>query len=143
VPPWAGRLLRIAWAPKLMRRANGVVGAVRALIADGSSSSMALSSIESELLVDMLALRMPKGVAPAVGEDPDRPRVEMDKRRRWSFIAAVVTGPGKTPVPVPVEVELLRGKRLEKAADVTELRRGRVVSFEEPPLPELSEDITT
>jgi hypothetical protein len=83
VPPWDGRALRIAWAPKLMRRAKGVVGAVRAFaVEDGSSSSIALSSIESELLVDILVRRMPKGVAPANGADPDRPTVEIESRRR-------------------------------------------------------------
>jgi hypothetical protein len=74
--------------------------------AGSSSSSMALSSMESELLVDRLALRMPKGVAAAVGAEPDNPSVEIDRRRRWSFIAAVVTGPGKTAVPVEVELLL-------------------------------------
>jgi len=67
---------RMAWlAPKLMRRVNGVAGAVRAT----SSSSTALSSIESEL-VDMLARRMKEAVW--VGEVPDRPRVVMESLRR-------------------------------------------------------------
>ena len=40
------RMFRMAWAPKLMRRAKGVVGALRPLGA-ASSSSMADSSSES------------------------------------------------------------------------------------------------
>ena len=109
----------MAWAPKLMRLENGVFGAPRAL----SSSSIAFSSIESELLVDMLPRRRPIEEA-LVGEVPERPRpVVTERRRRWSFMAAVVTGPGNTPVPV--EVELLLWKRLLNAAEVTEPRRVR------------------
>ena len=113
------RKLRMAWAPKLMRRVNGVVGAARP-----SSSSTAFSSIASELLVDMLPRRRPNEVAlPLVGEEPESPTVETERRRRWSFMAAVVIGPGNALVPA--DVELLRWKRLVKAADVTEPRRGR------------------
>ena len=72
----------MAEPPKLMRRTNGVVGAVLALPWGPSSSSMALSSIESELeLVDMLPRRMPKGTV-VLGEVPDKPRVVMERRRR-------------------------------------------------------------
>lgn len=78
MPPGGARIERIAWAPKLMRRAKGVVGAVRAI----SSSSTAFSSMESELFVEMLPRRKPaKGVADA-GPVPDKPRVVTDKRRR-------------------------------------------------------------
>lgn len=107
----------MAWlAPKLMRRVKGVVGAVRAR----SSSSTALSSIESEL-VDMLARRMKE--VDAEGEVPDRPRVVMESLRRWSFRAAVARGPGKTATPFcACEMELLR-KRLERAAELTDPRR--------------------
>ena len=73
VPP---RMPRIACAaPKLMRRAKGVVGAVRAK----SSSSTAFSSIESEL-VDMLARRRKE--AEGVGEVPESPSVVMESLRR-------------------------------------------------------------
>lgn len=48
------RMLRMAWAPKLIRRTKGVVGAVRDM---ASSSSTAFSSMESELLVEMLPRR--------------------------------------------------------------------------------------
>jgi hypothetical protein len=54
LPPLVRRL-RIACAPKLILRVNGVVGAVRAM----SSSSMAFSSMASELFVDMLPRRRP------------------------------------------------------------------------------------
>lgn len=118
------RMVRMAWAPKLMRRAKGVVGAVRVLGA-ASSSSMAFSSMESEL-VEMLPRRMPAETGMVVGEVPERPSVEMERRRRWSFMAAVVMGPGKTLVPC--EVELLLWKRLVKAAEVTEARRARGMS---------------
>ncbi len=92
------RMLRIAWAPKLMRRVKGVVGAVRQL---PSSSSTAFSSIESEL-VDMLDRR---ALNEAVGGFP-RPRVEMESRRPLSLPMAVEMGPGKTGGPC--ETELLR-----------------------------------
>ncbi len=122
VPPPRARP-RMACPPKLMRRVKGVVGAVRALEV-ASSSSMAFSSMESELLVEMLPLRRPKDAA-AVGEVPDRPSVEMERRRRWSFMAADVMGPAKTGFTA--DVELLRGKRFANVADVTELRRLREV----------------
>jgi len=121
--------LRMAWAPKLMRRAKGVVGAVRALVAP-SSSSTAFSSIESELLVDRLARRMLNGLE-LVGDVPDRPTVVTDRRRcGLPMAAAVVMGPGKTAVPA--DVELLLWKRLVKAAEVTEPRRLRDMSGELP-----------
>lgn len=76
VPP---RTPRMAWlAPKLRRRVNGVVGAVRAM---STSSSTAFSSIESEL-VDRLARRRKEAEAAAVGEVPERPRVVMESLRR-------------------------------------------------------------
>ena len=86
----------MAEPPKLMRRTNGVVGAVLALPCAASSSSMALSSMESEL-VDMLPRRMPKGT-PLLGEVPERPRVVMERRRR-SLAAGLggATGKGGPP----------------------------------------------
>lgn len=106
-----------AWAPMLMRRVKGVLGVVLLF----SSSSMAFSSIESELLVDRLARRKTGPAAP-VGEVPGRPMAETESRRRWSLIAADVMGPG-TGKPVPCDTELLRN-RLLKVAEVTEPRRG-------------------
>lgn len=73
-----GRMLRMLEVPKLIRRTKGVLGTVLEYM---SSSSIALSSIESELLelVDMLPRRM-KDVF--VGEVPERPRVVTDRRLR-------------------------------------------------------------
>ena len=122
--PRPGRMLRMAWAPKLMRRVNGVVGAVRELKA-ASSSSMALSSIESEPLVDRLPRRRLKGVGMPVGEVPERPTVETDSLLRWSM--AVAMGPGM--VGAPEATELLRWNRLVKAAEVTDGRRLRDMSL--------------
>lgn len=106
-------------APRLMRRWKGLTGTARAAEA-GSSSSMAFSSSESEL-VDRLARRAKEALL--VGEVPDSPRevVVSDSLRRCSLRAAVVMALGKTGVPVAVE--LLRWKRLVKAAEVTEPRR--------------------
>jgi hypothetical protein len=75
----------MAEPPKLMRRVKGVVGAVLLLDAM-SSSSMALSSIESEFeFVDMLLRRRPNDGG-WFGAEPDRPRVVTDRRRLcWSF----------------------------------------------------------
>jgi hypothetical protein len=68
-----------------------------------SSSSIALSSIESDCSVEMLLRRPPKKGEICVGDVPDRPRVEMDTRRRcWSCAAAVEIGPGKGAVGWPV-----------------------------------------
>lgn len=107
------RMPRMAcWAPKLMRRLNGVVGAVRT-----SSSSTAFSSIESEL-VDRLARRMNE--AEAVGDVPDKPRVVMERRRRCcSVMAAVERGPGKGATGF---WELPR-KRFVRAAEEIDPRR--------------------
>lgn len=71
---------RRAWAPNDIRRANGVVGALRPGL---SSSSIALSSIESDRSVETLPRRPPnvKGVD-WVGEVPEWPSVEIDIRRR-------------------------------------------------------------
>lgn len=71
-------MLRMLEVPKLIRRTKGVLGTVLEYM---SSSSIALSSIESELLelVDMLPRRM-KDVF--VGEVPERPRVVTDRRLR-------------------------------------------------------------
>lgn len=82
---------------------------------------MAFSSRESELLVDKLARRAKEALL--VGEVPDRPREDVvsDILRRCSLRAAVVMALGKTGVALAVE--LLRWKRLVKAAEVTEPRR--------------------
>lgn len=64
-----------------MRRTNGVVGLLRA---GPSSSSIAFSSMESDPAVEMLDRRPPKGKGEIwEGEVPDRPRVEIDIRRRF------------------------------------------------------------
>lgn len=116
VPPGGARMLRIAWAPKLMRRVKGVVGAVRA--PTPSSSSTAFSSMASEPLVDMLARRALNEV---VGEEP-RPTVDMDSRRPRSLFMAVEMGPGNPGC----EIELLRNML---ARPPTEPRRWRTASF--------------
>jgi hypothetical protein len=110
-----------------MRRVKGVVGAVRAEA--GSSSSIAFSSIESEL-VETLARRILKGVLAAVGDVPDNPMVVMERRRRWSFMGKAV---------VVVAVDPLLWKRLVRGL-LTELRRWRDMSAEGALL-ELSVDI--
>lgn len=70
------RAPRMAWAaPKLMRREKGMMGAVRL----PSSSSMAFSSIESELVERLARRRSAEGV---VGEVPDKPIVVTESRRR-------------------------------------------------------------
>jgi hypothetical protein len=99
-----------------MRRANGVVGGALA----ESSSSTAFSSIESEVVVEILPRRSPNGVV-AWGDVPERPSVVTDRRLRWSRAAADVAD--SLAWPLPAEVELLRWNKLEKAADVTEPRR--------------------
>lgn len=99
--------------PKLIRRTKGVVGAVLADPKNASSSSMAFSSIESELfeLVDMLPRRM-KEEEVLVGEVPERPSVVTERRRRPAS-----TGPeawlGK---PLPLGTEFPRWNRLVRAA---------------------------
>jgi hypothetical protein len=112
---------RKACPPNDMRRANGVVGLLRA---GPSSSSIAFSSKESEPAVETLPRRPPnvKGVD-WVGDVPDKPRVEIDMRRRWSCAAAVVIGPGKGAVGAPDEL-LDRPKMLLKVWVVNEPRRG-------------------
>jgi hypothetical protein len=107
-----------------MRRAKGVVGALRP---GESSSSIALSSMESDRSVETLPRRPPKPKGlDCVGEvpAPDRPRVEIDMRRRWSWEAAVVMGRGKGPVGAP-DVLLERPNMLLKVCVVKEPRRGR------------------
>jgi hypothetical protein len=102
---------RKAWAPNDMRRTKGVVGLLRA---GPSSSSIALSPMESERSVETLRWRGPKGKGEVwVGEEADRPMVEIDMRRRWSCAAAA-------------EVLLDRAKMLLKVWVVKEPRRGRV-----------------
>jgi hypothetical protein len=106
----------MACAPKLIRRTNGVVGAVLA----ESSSSTAFSSIESDVVVEILPRRRPNG-AEDCGEVPESPSVVTDSRLLWSLPAADMTI--SLVWPLPAEVELLRWKRLENAAEVTEPRR--------------------
>jgi hypothetical protein len=65
-----------------------------------------------------------------VGDVPDKPRVEIDMRRRWSWTAAVVIGPGKGAVGAP-DVLLDRPKILVKVWVVKEPRRGFGDSFGE------------
>ena len=92
--PVGMRRFRMAWVPKLMRRVKGVVGAVRDEA--GSSSSIAFSSIESEL-VEMLPRRRVKGVATLLGDVPESPMVDMDSRRRWSLMGKAVAGAAVDP----------------------------------------------
>jgi hypothetical protein len=77
-----------------------VVGLLRE---GSSSSSIALSLIESEPAVETLPRRAPKGKGEdCVGEVPDRPRVEIDMRRRWSCAVPVVIALGKGAVGAPL-----------------------------------------
>jgi hypothetical protein len=74
---------RKALAPKLMRRANGVVGT---LAPEGVSSSKGLSSTEPELALDSLSRRaraVLKGLDWLPGR-ADRPSVVMESRRGWN-----------------------------------------------------------
>lgn len=105
---------RSALAPKLMRRASGdvVVGDVDA----ASPSSMTLSStlVDPVPALEMLPRRDAPGGKGDVwgGELPDRPRVEMDMRRRvWALAAAVAMGLGKAGGGPTVEEGLLVGER--------------------------------
>lgn len=135
LPP--GRYPLMDW-PKLMRRTKGVPGAVLALPAGvASSSSMALSSIESEF-VDMLPRRMAKGVV-LVGEVPERPIVVTERRRRWGSLKEPLAAYDAALEPADGP----RWKRLERAAWVMELRRwaGGTAALPPRPLGELSEDI--
>ena len=101
----AVRTSRKALAPKLMRRANAVLGVVAGAEASASPSSMTLSSsaVEPEPALEALSRRagaVPKGEV-CVGDDPERPRVVMDMRRRfWALTAAVAMDPGKGGVPL-------------------------------------------
>jgi len=119
LPP--GRYPLTAEPPKLMRRVKGVVGAV---LAPASSSSIAFSSIESELLelVDMLPRRIPSEAAPLC-EAPDNPSVVTDRRRRFASAAVALGGPGKAGPVLPDGGP--RWNRLDRAACVMELRRCR------------------
>jgi hypothetical protein len=117
-------LARKACAPTDMRRVKGLFGLLRER---PSSSSMALSSMDSERSVETLLRRPPQAKGDAcVGELPDRPRVEMDMRRRWSWTEAVVMGPGKGPGGPPVALGLLVRPKIElKVCVVKEPRRAR------------------
>ena len=113
------RMPRMAWeAPMLILRAKGVPGVVP-FRSRMSSSSTAFSSIESEL-VDRLARRRKAADAAVVGDVPDSPSVVMESLRRWSFMAADDSGPGKG-VTGAWPIELFR-KRLD-TAEVTDPRR--------------------
>lgn len=93
LPPLPCRF-QSACAPILILRVNGVVGTLR----DGpSSSSIALSSIESDPAVEMLAL-LPAGKndVDCVGEVPERPSVVVDNLLPP---LEVLIGVGKGPVP--------------------------------------------
>jgi hypothetical protein len=70
---------RRACAPKDIRRAKGVVGALRP---GPSSSSMAFSSNDSEPAVEMLPRRALNGNGDVCVGEPDKPSVEIDMRRR-------------------------------------------------------------
>jgi len=75
---------------------------------------MAFSSMASLALVERLPRR--RRLAVVVGLVPDNPTaVDKERRRRWSFMAAVAMGPGKGAVP-PAEIELLRWKRVLRVA---------------------------
>lgn len=84
VDPYPARTSRNALAPKLMRRANGDDGAVTG----ESPSSIALSSsVVVVVPVPMLEMLSRRDLAEGakgevwVGEQPERPSVEMDMRR--------------------------------------------------------------
>lgn len=117
VPAAPVRTSRRARAPKLIRRARGVVGAVTDN--PSPSSSMTLSSIAVPLVPALETL--PRLEASAVkgevwvGEVPDRPSVEMDTRRRLCTLAAAVAiGLGKAAVPAVALV----GERLNRPVKV-------------------------
>lgn len=105
-----------ALPPKLMCRAKGVVGAVLGPPNMASSSSMAFSLMESEL-VDMLPRRMKEVVS--VGEVPESPMVVIDKRRLCASALPLPLGKGGPAGAF----EGPRENRLDKAAWVIELRR--------------------
>ena len=97
----------IARAPKLMRRANGLGGGPLPPAGELSPlSSMALSFAVLKPGLSAVPLVAPElAVLPRrprydgkgeawVGEEPLRPMVETDMRRRWWACAAAVMGPG-------------------------------------------------
>ena len=120
--PWRG--FSIVVAPKLMRRPKGVFGGFLAY----SSSSTAFSSMASELVVEMLPRRTLNG--DVVGFCAPRPSVVTDNRRRWSRAETDVMD--SLPLPLLADTELLRWKRLAKAAVVTEPLRPMPFEFESP-----------
>ena len=83
---------RMARAPKLKRRAKGVVGTLEL---GASPSSNGLSSTEPEFALERLSVRGRVDVngEPWLGE-PERPTVVRERRRRWAWAAASVMGPG-------------------------------------------------
>jgi hypothetical protein len=77
--PLPVRTVLSACAPNDIRRAKGALGL---LLLGPSSSSIALSSIDSEPAVDTLDRRLGNGNGDGCeGDVPDRPRVEIDMRR--------------------------------------------------------------
>lgn len=129
LPPFV--LARRACAPNDMCRVKGVVGTLRAGPGP-SSSSIALSSIESERSVETLPLRAPNGNgADEVGDEPDKPRVEIDIRRRWSCAAVVIGPAGGNGAVGLVEVLFDRPKMLLKVCVVKEPLRARVAGLVE------------
>lgn len=139
VPGLTGpRTARMAWAaPKLMRRAKGGMGAVRA----PSSSSIAFSSSESELVERLARRRRAEGV---VGEVPDRPMVVTETLRRWSAMAGGTRCVGgRFAVGVGCEIELVLNK-LAKGPEVMDPRLCcRAMSFGLAVELPLSEDMAT
>jgi hypothetical protein len=131
VLPGLPRALNKAWAPKLIRRAKGVVGTLRAA-GPSTSSSMALSLTESsEPLVEMLPRRaLPGKPNPEVwmGDAPESPIAAMDILRPAGVVAAAVTGLGLgwTGTAAGPATLLLRAKREEKVLPVKEERRSRL-----------------
>lgn len=97
LPPVEDLISLIARAPKLIRRANGIVGVDWSLAANSSSTAdSSMLPLLAELKLSRRPRTDPKGEG-AVGE-PDRPRVVNDIRLRWAWAAALVIGPGYWPV---------------------------------------------
>jgi len=96
LPPVEDLISLIARAPKLIRRANGVVGVDWSFAANSSSTAdSSMLPLLAELKLSRRPRTEPKGEG-AVGE-PERPRVVNDIRLRWAWAAALVIGPGYWP----------------------------------------------
>jgi hypothetical protein len=109
--------------PKLIRLVKGPTGGA---VRGASSSSMAFSSTESEL-VERLARR--SRAEGAVGDVPvpDRPRVVTESLRRGSVAAAAIRGVGKGTAP-GCGSGLVRKKLVKALEAVMEPRRWRFMS---------------